>query len=105
MKSLTKKGQVFENFSAMAVGIAALAIALIVTFMILSKAEGSMYGSSGCNNASWSYNGSVCCLSGAADCTGANQSTAFSSAVNATTTLASSVDEVPGWVKVNSMCC
>ena len=34
---MTKKGQVFEQMSALGVGIAGLAITLVVVFLILSK--------------------------------------------------------------------
>ena len=39
MKNLNKLGQVFDQMSALGVGIAGLAITLVVTFLILSKAK------------------------------------------------------------------
>jgi len=37
MKEMSKKGQVFDQMSALGVGIAGLAITLVVVFLILSK--------------------------------------------------------------------
>ena len=39
MKELNKKGQVFDTMSALGVGIAGLAITLVVVFLILSKTK------------------------------------------------------------------
>lgn len=75
----SKKGQVFSQLSAMAVAVAGLAIALVVTFLILSQAKtqiGSIEGF---------------------DATNATQG-AGSLAWNSTSTLQSAVDTIPGWV-------
>lgn len=36
---LTKKGQIFENLTAMAIGLASLAIVFVVVFLIMSKTK------------------------------------------------------------------
>lgn len=99
MKSLTRKGQVFENFGALAVGIAGLAIALVVTFLIITKSRDSMSTTEKCAVSGSAWNGSQCCVIGAADCAGVNN-TGTSFAFNATGTLANAVQEVPGWVSL-----
>jgi len=62
MKSMTKKGQIFDQMSALGVGIAGLAITLIVVFLILSqtKANSTVAGDA---NATQTIN----VLTGAAD--------------------------------------
>jgi len=73
---LHKKGQL-SQLGSLAVGIAGLAIALVVTFLVISQGRSQVCDIEGLNN----------CLT--------NQS---SLAVNATNTLASAVDDIPGWV-------
>ena len=73
----SKKGQVFGLLGGLAVGIATLAIVLVVTFLIISQAQTQIISIEG-------LGGGV-----------ANTS---SIALNATKTLASAVDDVPGWV-------
>ena len=65
---MTKKGQVFDQISSLGVGIAALAIVLIVVFLILSN-----LGSN-------------------------DQVTTGSFAENATNTLTDSAADIPGWI-------
>lgn len=76
---MTKKGQVFDNLSGLGVGIAGLAITLVVTFLIISQGETQAEGIEGLD------------FSNATQC-------AQSSTCNATTTLAQAVDDIPGWV-------
>jgi len=74
---LDKKGQ-FGQLVSLAVGIAGLAIALVVTFLVISQGRTQ-----------------VCDIEGITGNCAANQT---SLAVNATNTLASAVDDIPGWV-------
>lgn len=76
---INKKGQVFDNLGKLGVGIATLAITLVVTFLIISQGQSQVYDIEGL------------------DATNATQ-TAQSIAGNATITLASAVDDIPGWV-------
>ncbi len=65
---LGKKGQVFENLSGLGVGIAALAIVLVVAFLILSNIESN------------------------------SQVAADPNATRAVRVLADSADDIPDWV-------
>ena len=60
---LSKKGQIFSQLSALGVGIAALSITLVVTFLILSQAKtqigGIEGGTMGDNNGSLAWNATV----------------------------------------------
>ena len=72
-----KKGQVFGNLVAMAVGIAGLAISLVVTFLIISQAktqEVDLNSITVSNTSTWTVG------------------------YNATNTLQSAVATIPGWV-------
>jgi len=75
----SKKGQAFSQMSAMAVAIAGLAIALAVTFLILSQAKTQIGAIEGF------------------DPTNASQGVG-SMAWNSTGTLQSAVGTIPGWV-------
>ena len=72
MKNLNKSGQVFDQMSALGVGIAGLSITLVVTFLILAKAR--------------------------ANTTVSGETGQF--ALNATNTLTSAVSDIPGWVSL-----
>ena len=100
IKQMNKRGQMFEQMSGLAVAIAGLAIALVVTFLVISQSRSTMSDAEKCATSGWSHNGTVCCLDGATPCAGTNQSTAFSASFNATNTLGSAVDEIPGWVSL-----
>ena len=102
MKNLkmSRKAQVFDNLGAMAVGIAGLAITLVITFLIISQGRESMSAGEKCiSGSTWNATSESCCVSGALTCGGANVTTT-SSAMNATRTLGSAVDEIPGWVSL-----
>ena len=68
MKTMNKKGQVFDNISALGVGIAGLAITLIVVFLILANVASN------------------------------SQVTANNNASVAVDELQSAADDIPGWV-------
>jgi len=76
---ISKKGQAFSQMSAMAVAVAGLAIALVVTFLILSQAKTQIGTIEGI------------------DITNATQ-TSGSLAWNATSTLQNAVSTIPAWV-------
>jgi len=76
MKRMSKKGQVFSQLGQMAVGVATLALVLTVTFLIMSQGKVQAEGISG-----------VVC-----------NATSGDAACNATKTLQSAVDTIPGWV-------
>jgi len=101
MKELKRKGQVFANLGAIAVGIAGLAITLVITYLIISQGRDSMAASEKCAESTSTWNGTsgLCCSTGALTCEGANITSA-STAMNSTRVLASAVDEIPGWVSL-----
>jgi len=74
-----KTGQVFGNLMAMAASIAGLAIALTVTFLIISQGRSQAAGVEGLD------------FTNTTEC-------AQSYTCNATNTLAGAVDDIPGWV-------
>ena len=76
MLKLRKKG-VMKEMGSLAVGVASLAIALVVTFLIISQGraqEVSINSINESDTADWTIG------------------------YNATNTLASAVDDIPGWV-------
>lgn len=76
-KLLQNKRGVFSALAGMAVGIATLAITLVVTFLIISQGRAQEVEISSidvANDSTWTYG------------------------YNATNTLASAVDDIPGWV-------
>lgn len=72
-----KKGQVFGNLGALAVGVATLAVTLVVTFLIISQGRAQEVTISGIDTT--------------------NTST-WTRGYNATNTLGEAVDGIPGWV-------
>ena len=74
---LNKKGQIFNQLGALGIGIAALAITLVVTFLILSQAKSQLQDIEGRPNMA-DVNGTV--------------------AWNSTSTLTNAVGTIPGWV-------
>ena len=96
---LDKKGQ-FGQLVSLAVGIAGLAIALVVTFLVISQGRENIVSiGQGCENTSNFFNATVnnCCAQ-EVGCIGANLTGGTSAAFNATQTLGSAVDTIPGWV-------
>lgn len=81
MKSMikAKKGQVFSQLAGLGIGVAALAITIVVTFLIISQGKSQVGSIEGI------------------DTTNATQC-ATSLACNATNTLTEAVDDIPGWV-------
>ena len=77
---MNKKGQVLAQMSTLAVGIATLAIILVVTFLIMAEGKSQavdIENIAGCNAT-----------------TGAGCGASF----NATSELQGAVDDIPGWV-------
>jgi hypothetical protein len=79
-KNWNKKGQVFQQLSALATGIATLAIILTVAFLVMAEGK-SQAAILECENTSDA--------SGIATC---------GEAYNATSELQGAVDDIPGWV-------
>lgn len=77
---MNKKAQVMENLGKLGVGIASLAIILVVTFLIISTARTNIVTIESIGNVSDPGN--------------------LSTAYNATVTLANAVDDIPGWVPI-----
>ena len=73
-----KKGQVFQQFGALAVSLATLAIILVVTFLIIAQGRTVSSSTEGIT-----YNST--------DCT-------TSHTCNATNELYDAVDDIPGWM-------
>ena len=81
MRKIGKKG-VMQQLGALAVGIATLAILLVVTFLIISQGQAQ-----------------VCDIEGiGGECVEGNANATASIAFNSTNTLAKAVDDIPGWV-------
>jgi len=103
MKNLkmSRKAQVFDNLGAIAVGIAGLAITLVITFLIISQGRDSMSAAEKCAESTSTWNGTsgLCCSTGALTCEGANITSA-STAMNSTRVLGSAVDEIPEWISL-----
>ena len=74
-----KKAQIFNNLGGLAVGIAALAITLVVTFLVISqgRTQGQTIEGLTYSNTTQCYTSSLC---------------------NATNSLNDAVNDVPGWV-------
>jgi hypothetical protein len=73
-----KKGQIMSQLGALGIGIASLAIVLVVTFLIIAQARTNIVDIEGLENDSSDCLTSVAC--------------------NATTTLRGAVEDIPGWV-------
>tara|TARA_R100001530_G_scaffold136110_1_gene115300 strand:- start:656 stop:967 length:312 start_codon:yes stop_codon:yes gene_type:complete len=76
---MSKKGQAMKQMGALAVAIASLAIALAVTFLVLSQAKAQIGSIEGFD---------------ATNVTQGHQSLAY----NSTSTLQSAVDDIPTWI-------
>ena len=76
---LNKKGQVFGQLASLATGVATLAIVLVVAFLVMSQGKTQIGTIEGIDTAN------------ATECQTSN-------ACNATSTLQSAVDDIPGWV-------
>lgn len=76
---MNKKGQVFENLGKLGIGVAALTIILVITFLILSEGASQVETIDG------------------VDC---NTTNSASLACNATNELTGAVDDIPGWVPI-----
>lgn len=108
MKKLNKKGQIFQQLSGLAVGIATLVILLTVTFLVIGEGREQIVEIDPCGqaNATINYtntNESIiqCCNLGAVNttwCSGDNLSFTTSAGYNSTITLANATQDLPGWV-------
>jgi len=79
MKMLKRrKGQVFENLKALGVGVAGLAIALVVTFLIIAQGQDQLVDIEGITNES--------------------NLSSLTAGYNATNTLTNAVATIPDWV-------
>lgn len=77
MKLLRNKKGVMGQLGGLAVGIATLAITLVVTFLIIAQGREQEVSISGINE---------------------SDASTYTYGYNATNTLASAVDDVPGWI-------
>jgi len=84
MKRLNKKGQVFSQLAALATGVATLAIVLVVAFLIMAQGTEQVGAIEG-----------VTCTGNSSLVAGGGGT---SVACNATHTLQSAVEGIPGWV-------
>ena len=74
-----KKGQIWNNLAGLAVGIAALTVTLVITFLIISQGR-----TQGQSIEGLTYSNATQC--------------AQSSVCNATNDLANAANDIPGWV-------
>jgi len=98
---MNKKGQVMQNLGALGVGVAALCIVLVVTFLIMAQANSNMQADSSACPSGYVYQNSTvgCCVSGTTLCSGGNI-TGYSEAYNATGTLTNAAATIPNWVSI-----
>jgi len=104
---MNKKGQIFDQFGSLAIGVGALCITLVVAFLIMAQANSNMRAdSTACPSTATYFNSSnPCCLDTPYGldkttlCTGANL-TGYSEAYNATGTLQTATAGIPGWVSI-----
>ena len=83
---MNKKGQVMQNLGALGIGIATLAIVMVIAFILVANVEDQIHDT----EASYvDAPGSGCNSTINLNC---------SSAHNATQTLQSAAEELPGWV-------
>ena len=103
----SRKGQIFSQMSALGIGIAALALTLIITFLIISTGRDNISSmGNACADPRYAINtspsGDVCCNTSNIICTTENNpenyTFGFSYAYNATHDLGSAVETIPGWV-------
>lgn len=95
---MNRKGQVMQNLGALGVGVAALAIVLVVTFLIMAQANTNMENDGSiCDNSSLVYNESqdLCTESDDPAVVGG-----LSNAYNATRTLTTATATIPNWVSI-----
>ena len=86
MRRINKKGNVLGPLGALGVGIAGLAIALVIAFLIIGAGQTQIGNNDGIKKtAAGVYNHSECVKS--VGC-------------NATTTLTGAVGSIPGWVSI-----
>ena len=78
MKKINKKGQVFTQLGQLATGVAVLAIVLVITFLVISQGRTQVLDVEGLNTSDVACQSSIAC--------------------NATNTLATAVDDIPGWL-------
>lgn len=75
-----KKGQnVMDGLGKLGIGIAVLAVVLVVTFLIMSQVRTQIITLEGINT---------------------NDTSTFTSAYNGTNTLTNAVEDIPGWVPI-----
>ena len=86
-----------DGLGKLGIGVASLAIILVVTFLIMAQANTNMRSdSTACDTGSW--NGSGCCTN---NCVGGNFTLGGTSlAYNATGTLTEATATIPGWVSI-----
>ena len=102
---MRKKGQVFSQMSALAIGIATFAIMIIVALMITSEGQDQVEATDPCDASNATWNGTLCCTgsadegAGGDNCAAANQSET-NAAYNATQTLAKAQDDIPSWIPI-----
>ncbi len=77
---MDKKGQVFQQLSQLAMGLAIVAVVLIVTFLIISQGREE-----------------ICRVEGL---TGSCSENVTSVGVNATNQISQAVDDIPGWLPI-----
>jgi hypothetical protein len=108
-----KKGQIMNNLSGLAVGVAVLAITLTVAFLVIGEGREEIGETYPCENTSDYFNDTGTTSDGQGYCChkngtgtgagGANEyncswTQGLSAAWNGTNTLGSAVDDIPGWV-------
>ena len=96
---MNKKGQIMDGLGKLGIGVASLAIILVVTFLIMAQANTNMKAdSTACDSGSW--NGTGCCLTTGCEATENYTTSGTSLAYNATGTLTEATATIPGWVSI-----
>ena len=99
MKKMNKKGQVFENFKSLAVGIASLTLVLTIAFLILTQGKTqivSIEGSSFCTEGLFFNQSNTLCVN-VTNTSGLSFTPNTSAAYNSTMTMQNATQGIPGW--------
>ena len=107
MEKLNRKGQIFQNLGALAIGTAVLVVILAITFLVSSEIQDNTADmSAACAITTLSYNvtNNICCNT--TNCSRAGfdgefnttNPGALSNAMNGTQTLTNAASTIPDWV-------
>jgi len=93
---MNKKGQIFDQFGSLAIGVATLCIVLIVAFLIMAQAKTNMQADAKqiCDNTSATY------YTGNDSCQIDGTVMGHSNSWNSTGKLQIATSTIPGWISI-----